>query len=56
MTAPRSAPARPVEGAVASFTDDGAYDLDDVYAEIAAACPEATLIRHLAVALMSSGP
>ena len=28
-----------IDGAVASFTGDGAYDRDDVYAEVAAAIP-----------------
>ena len=34
MTAPRSALARPDHGPVASFTGDGAYDQDAVYAAV----------------------
>jgi Transposase DDE domain len=33
-----------IEGAVASFTGDGAYDRDDVYAEVAARHPEAAVV------------
>ena len=33
-----------IEGAVASFTGDGAYDRDDVYAELAARHPEAAVV------------
>jgi hypothetical protein len=33
-----------VDGSVASFTGDGAYDRDDVYAEVAARHPEAAVI------------
>ena len=33
-----------VDGPVASFTGDGAYDRDDVYAEVAARHPEATVV------------
>src|SRR3712207_8860122 len=33
-----------VDGPVASFTGDGAYDRDDVYAEIAARHPDADII------------
>ena len=33
-----------VEGAVASFTGDGAYDRDDVYAEVAARHPDAAVV------------
>ena len=33
-----------VEGAVASVTGDGAYDRDDVYAEVAARHPEAAVV------------
>jgi hypothetical protein len=33
-----------IEGAVASFTGDGAYDRDDVYAEVAARYPAAAVI------------
>jgi hypothetical protein len=33
-----------IEGAVASFTGDGAYDRDDVYAEIAARHPAAAVV------------
>ena len=33
-----------VEGSVASFTGDGAYDRDDVYAEVAARHPEAAVV------------
>ncbi len=37
-------PARPDRRAVASFTGGGAYDLDDVYAEVAARHPEAAVV------------
>jgi hypothetical protein len=37
-------PARPDRGSVASFTGDGAYDRDDVYAAVAARHPEAAVI------------
>ncbi len=33
-----------IEGPVASFTGDGAYDRDDVYAEVAARHPEAAVV------------
>ena len=33
-----------VDGPVASFTGDGAYDRDDVYAEVAARHPEAAVV------------
>jgi Transposase DDE domain len=33
-----------IDGAVASFTGDGAYDRDDVYAEVAARHPEAAVV------------
>ena len=33
-----------IEGAVASFTGDGAYDRDDVYAEVTARHPEAAVV------------
>jgi hypothetical protein len=33
-----------VDGPVASFTADGAYDRDDVYAEVAARHPEAAVV------------
>jgi hypothetical protein len=33
-----------IEGSVASFTADGAFDRDDVYAEVAARHPEAAVI------------
>ena len=33
-----------IEGAVASFTGDGAYDRDDVYAEVAARHPSAAVV------------
>src|SRR3954462_8724135 len=33
-----------IEGAVASFTGDGAYDRDDVYAEVAARHPDAAVV------------
>ena len=33
-----------IEGAVASVTGDGAYDRDDVYAEVAARHPEAAVV------------
>ena len=33
-----------IEGAVASFTGDGAYDRDDVYAEVAARHPAAAVV------------
>jgi hypothetical protein len=33
-----------IDGSVASFTGDGAYDRDDVYAEVAARHPEAAVI------------
>jgi hypothetical protein len=33
-----------IEGAVASFTADGAYDCDDVYAEVEARYPEAAVV------------
>ncbi len=33
-----------IEGAVASFTGDGAYDRDDVYVEVAARHPEAAVV------------
>ena len=33
-----------IDGAVASFTADGAYDRDDVYAEVAARHPEAAVV------------
>ena len=33
-----------IEGAVASFTGDGAYDRDDVYAEVTTRHPEAAVI------------
>src|SRR3712207_5086919 len=33
-----------VDGSVASFTGDGAYDRDDVYAEVAARHPEAAVV------------
>ena len=33
-----------VDGSVASFTGDGAYDRDDVYAEVAARHPDAAII------------
>jgi hypothetical protein len=33
-----------IEGAVASFTGDGAYDRDDVYAEVTARLPEAAVV------------
>jgi hypothetical protein len=33
-----------VDGSVASFTGDGAYDRDDVYAEVAARHPDADVI------------
>ena len=32
------------DGPVASFTADGAYDQDDVYGEVAARCPKASVI------------
>ena len=33
-----------IDGAVASFTGDGAYDRDDVYAEVAARHPDAAVV------------
>ena len=33
-----------VDGSVASFTGDGAYDRDDVYAEVAARYPDAAVV------------
>ena len=33
-----------IEGSVASFTGDGAYDRDDVYAEVAARYPGAAVV------------
>ena len=33
-----------IDGSVASFTADGAYDRDDVYAEVAARHPEAAVV------------
>src|SRR6188768_3295795 len=33
-----------IDGAVASFTGDGAYDRDDVYAELAARYPAAAVV------------
>ena len=33
-----------IDGAVASFTGDGAYDRDDVYAEVAARHPAAAVM------------
>src|SRR6478752_3173051 len=33
-----------IDGAVASFTGDGAYDRDDVYAEVAARHPAAAVV------------
>jgi hypothetical protein len=33
-----------IDGSVASFTGDGAYDRDDVYAEVAARHPEAAVV------------
>src|SRR4028119_1360517 len=33
-----------IDGSVASFTGDGAYDRDDVYAEVAARHPDASVI------------
>ena len=33
-----------IEGAVASFTGDGAFDRDDVYAEVAARHPAASVV------------
>ena len=45
MTAPRSAPcSTQVAGLLASFTGDGAYDQEGVYASVAARHPEAAVI------------
>jgi DDE family transposase len=33
-----------IDETVASFTGDGAYDRDDVYAEVAARCPDAAVV------------
>ena len=33
-----------IDGSVASFTGDGAYDRDDVYAEVAARHPDAAVV------------
>ena len=41
---PGRSPARPSGWPVASFTGDGAYDRDDVYAEVAARHPDAAVI------------
>ena len=48
-----------VDGPVASFTADGAYDRDDVYAEVAARHPEAAVVvppRSGAVPSDTAGP
>src|SRR4051795_780069 len=43
-------PLERIDGAVASFTGDGAYDRDDVYAEVAARHPAAAVVGNAAAA------
>src|SRR5918998_6404503 len=44
-----------IDGPVASFTGDGAYDQDDVYAEVAARHPEAAVIVPPRASAVPSG-
>jgi hypothetical protein len=44
-----------IDGSVASFTGDGAYDRDDVYAEAAAHHPEAVVVVPLRSSAVPSG-
>ena len=44
-----------IDGSVASFTADGAYDRDDVYAEVAARHPDASVIVPLRSSAVPSG-